>query len=73
MSTTIVKASGLTCQHCVMSLTEELMELEAVTDLTVDLVPEGHSTVTIQHQGELRRSDIAAAIAEAGYTLLEEH
>lgn len=73
MSTTIVKASGLTCQHCVMSLTEELMELEAVTDLTVDLVPEGPSTVTIQHQGELKRSDIAAAIAEAGYTLLEEH
>ncbi|MEX3610701.1 heavy-metal-associated domain-containing protein [Rothia sp. LK2588] len=71
MSATIVKATGLTCNHCAMSVTEELQEIENVKDVNVEVVNGGESTVTINHEGELSEQAIDEAITEAGFTLVK--
>lgn len=71
MSATIVKATGLTCNHCAMSVTEELEEIENVTNVEVAVVKDGESTVTITHDGDLSTESIEAAITEAGFTLVK--
>lgn len=68
MSTTTVKATGLTCNHCAMSVTEELEELTGVTSVSVDVVKDGESTVTIEHSEPLTDAQIDEAITEAGFT-----
>lgn len=68
MSTTTVKATGLTCNHCAMSVTEELEELTGVTSVSVDVVKDGESTVTIEHTEPLTDTQIDEAITEAGFT-----
>lgn len=67
MSTTTVKATGLTCNHCAMSVTEELEELTGVTSVSVDVVKDGESTVTIEHNEPLTDTQIDEAITEAGF------
>lgn len=72
MSTTTVKATGLTCNHCAMSVSEEVSEVPGVTGVTVDVVKDGVkdgvSTVTIEHEGTLNTQAVADAIVEAGFT-----
>lgn len=68
MSTTTVKATGLTCNHCAMSVTEELEELTGVTSVSVDVVKDGESTVTIEHTEPLTDTQIDEAITKAGFT-----
>lgn len=71
MSATTVKATGLTCNHCAMSVTEELEEIENVTNVEVAVVKDGESTVTITHDGNLTNDSIEAAVTEAGFTLVK--
>lgn len=68
MSATL-KVDGLTCGHCVSSVTEELTAIETVTAVEVELVKDGTSTVSVA--GELTKAQAQAAIDEAGYTLVE--
>ena len=70
MSATTVKATGLTCNHCAMSVKEEVSEIENVTGVEVEVVKDGESTVTIEHEGDLPTESIAAAIEEAGFELV---
>lgn len=70
MGTTTVKATGLTCNHCAMSVTEELEELAPVTGVSVEVVKGGESTVTIEHSEPLTEDQIDAAIAEAGFSVV---
>ncbi|MGW0516725.1 heavy-metal-associated domain-containing protein [Crossiella sp. NPDC003009] len=58
--------TGMTCQHCVSSVTEELSEVAGVTGVTVDL-PTGAVTVTSER--ELAEAEVKAAVTEAGYQL----
>lgn len=67
---TIVSLEGLTCGHCVASVTEEIEALEAVTSVSIELVAGGISTATISSTGPLSTSEISEAVAEAGYTLI---
>jgi copper chaperone CopZ len=60
---------GMTCGHCVQSVTEELTELSGVTDVDVELVAGGTSQVTVTSDAPLARDDVAAAVDEAGYAL----
>ena len=69
MSTQTVNVSGMTCSHCVRSVTEELTAIPGVTDVAVDLVNGGTSTVTITADAPVADDAIAAAIDEAGYTI----
>lgn len=71
MSATTVKATGLTCNHCAMSVSEELQEIENVNDVNVEVVKGGESTVTINHDGDLDAAKVEEAIAEAGYQLVK--
>ena len=55
---------GMTCGHCVSSVTEQVTEVAGVTAVEVDL-DSGRLTVT----GDTTADAVRAAVEEAGYTL----
>lgn len=64
--------SGMTCQHCANAVTGELSALSGVTDVSIQLVPDGSSKVTVVSADQLTTDQISAALDEAGdYTLVE--
>nr|WP_280521013.1 heavy-metal-associated domain-containing protein [Glutamicibacter sp. FBE19] len=66
---TEIKISGMTCGHCVASVTEELKELDGVKDVDVILDAQGISTATVTATGKLSEASLREAIDEAGYTV----
>jgi copper chaperone CopZ len=67
MNTQTFPVTGMTCGHCVAAVTSELGELPGVTDVTVDLVADGTSTVIVASTGAaIGERDVAAALDEAG-------
>lgn len=66
-----VLVSGLTCAHCVSSVTEALTGIAGVSSVTVDLHPGGASLVTINSSTPISSSAVKAAVEEAGYTLAD--
>jgi len=66
MGITTYSVIGMTCQHCVSAVTDELRQIRAVTDIGVDLVPGGTSTVTVASDAPVETKDVAAALNEAG-------
>jgi copper chaperone len=69
MTTEAYNVTGMTCGHCVASVESELRSVTGVTDVSVDLVAGGTSTVTVTSDHPLARGDVAAAVDEAGYAL----
>ena len=65
MPTATFTATGMTCQHCVASVTKEVTELPHVTSVAVDL-PTG--TVTVDSDAPLSAEVVIAAIDKAGYS-----
>ena len=66
------QVTGMTCEHCVRAVTEELARLDGVREVSVELVPEGSSAVTVTSDGPLLADAVAAALDEAGdYRLVE--
>lgn len=61
--------TGMTCKHCVMSVEEEVSEIPGVTNVSVNLVKDGTSTVTVTSEQPLDQAAVAAAIDESGFTL----
>jgi copper chaperone len=66
VSTTTHTVSGMTCEHCVASVTEEISEITGVTDVVVDL-PTGRVVVTADRPVD--EVQIRAAVEEAGYQI----
>ncbi len=64
------EVSGMTCSHCVKSVTDEVSQLDGVQDVRVDLVVGGVSTVTVTSSGALDNDAVGAAVDEAGYQLV---
>lgn len=64
------QVQGMTCGHCVSSVTEELEEIDGVRNVSVDLAPNGISTVTVDADSRLDSTLLHAAIAEAGYEVV---
>ena len=58
--------SGMTCGHCAGAVTGELKSLDGVTDVHVDLVAGGTSTVTVVSDAPLDDAQVTAALEEAG-------
>lgn len=58
--------TGMTCQHCVSSVTEELSAVDGVVDVSVTLET---GAVTVTSERELPLQEVSAAIDEAGYQL----
>jgi copper chaperone len=61
---------GMTCAHCVSSVTEEISEVPGVLSVSVDLVIDGDSVVNVESGSEIDEELIRAAIDEAGYDLV---
>jgi len=66
MSTQTYTVTGMTCEHCVNAVTEEVRTLPGVTDVEVDLAA-GRLVVT--STAPVDDSAVAAAVDEAGYAL----
>lgn len=66
---TTVKINGMTCGHCVASVTEELRGIDGVTDVEVILSVGGTSTANITSSGPLDDALLSQAVDEAGYSL----
>jgi copper chaperone CopZ len=58
--------SGMTCGHCAGAVTSELKSLDGVTDVQVELVAGGTSTVTVTSSEPLDAAQVVAALDEAG-------
>ncbi|MBB4736055.1 heavy-metal-associated domain-containing protein [Micrococcus cohnii] len=71
MTTADYSITGMTCGHCVASVTEEIGEVPGVTDVQVDLVAGGTSTARVSAEGPVDDAAVRAAIAEAGYDVVE--
>jgi copper chaperone len=70
-TTTTYQVTGMTCQHCVNAVTEEITSLGIVTTVAIDLQPDAVSLVTVTSDTPLELADVIAAIDEAGYELAE--
>ena len=68
MTTATFTATGMTCQHCVASVTKEVSELDHVTSVTVDL-PTGK--VTVESDAPIPADEVITAIDKAGYPAVE--
>ena len=55
--------TGMTCSHCVMSVTEEVSEVDGVTSVDVDLAA---GRLSVRGAG-FTDDAIRAAVEEAGY------
>ncbi|ONI81020.1 cation-transporting ATPase [Actinosynnema sp. ALI-1.44] len=67
MSQSTYTVQGMTCGHCVSSVTEEVGQIAGVSSVEVDL-PTGKVTVTSEK--DLDVDDVRAAVTEAGYQLV---
>lgn len=66
MTTQRYAVSGMTCGHCVGAVTSELKSIDGVSDVQVELVAGGTSTVTVTSAEPLHESQVVAALDEAG-------
>ncbi|HSV38476.1 MAG TPA: heavy-metal-associated domain-containing protein [Nocardioidaceae bacterium] len=66
MSTQTYTVSGMTCGHCVASVTEEVQEIAGVTDVQVDLAS---GSLTLTASEPVDDASVKAAVEEAGYQL----
>ena len=66
MSNQTYTVTGMTCGHCVSSVTEEVTAIPGVSGVEVDL-PSGRLTVTASEPVE--DGLVRAAVEEAGYAL----
>lgn len=64
--TTTWTVSGMTCGHCVASVTEELLEVPGVENVEVALET---GAITVTSAAPVSREQVDAAVREAGYAL----
>ncbi len=69
--TTHYGVTGMTCGHCVQSVTEEISALPGVKSVSVELAPGGTSEVTVVSDEPLDADAVRGAVDEAGYTLAQ--
>lgn len=67
MITKDYSVQGMTCQHCVASVTEEVGGLAGVSNVVVDLAS---GRVTVTSDQPLDQGTVAVAVKEAGYELV---
>lgn len=63
-ATSTYTVTGMTCGHCVQSVTEEITEVSGVTEVQVDLAS---GQVTVTSDAPVEPATIRAAVEEAGY------
>jgi copper chaperone len=68
MATTL-KVKGMSCQHCVMSVTKALGQLEGIKNVQVDLAK---GEVRFDNIKEVALNRIAKVISDAGYEVIRQ-
>jgi copper ion binding protein len=56
--------TGMTCDHCVAAVRQEVGAVDGVTDVQVELAT---GTLTIESDAPVDPADVTAAVEEAGY------
>jgi copper ion binding protein len=64
--TTTYTVTGMTCAHCVASVTEEVSEIPGVVDVQVDL---DSGAVAVTSNQPVSADAVKAAVEDAGYQL----
>ncbi|GGQ30728.1 heavy-metal-associated domain-containing protein [Streptosporangium pseudovulgare] len=64
MTTATYTVNGMTCGHCVSSVTEEVGQVPGVTGVDVDLAT---GAMTVTSDAPVDTAAITAAVEEAGY------
>jgi copper chaperone len=64
MTTTTYTVTGMTCDHCVAAVRDEVGKVDAVTSVGVELAS---GTVTVESERPVDPAAVRAAVAEAGY------
>lgn len=65
--TSTYTVKGMTCEHCVQSVTEEVSEVAGVRGVEVDLAS---GRVTVSSDQPVDDAAVRAAVAEAGYEVV---
>jgi copper chaperone len=66
-NTATYTVAGMTCNGCVNKVTNAVTDIEGVEDVDVDV-----STGTLEVVGNADGATIRAAVAEIGYSILDE-
>ncbi|MET4705819.1 heavy-metal-associated domain-containing protein [Frigoribacterium sp. UYMn621] len=61
---------GMTCGHCVSSVTEELSAIDGVESVSVELEPGGVSRIMLVSSEPVPAEKVRTAVSEAGYSLV---
>ena len=67
MSTTDYTVTGLTCNHCVMTVSRAVATVPGITGVNIDLVANGESTLHVQSDEAVEGSAVESAVEAAGY------
>ena len=63
----ILKVKGMSCQHCVISVTKALSQLEGIKNVQVDLAK---GEVRFDNTKQVASNRIEKAIEDAGYEVV---
>jgi copper ion binding protein len=66
VTTSTFTVTGMTCEHCVGAVREEVGRIPGVTAVVVDL---GTGQVTVTSEAPVTADDVRAMVDEAGYEL----
>lgn len=69
MISTQIQIDGMSCSHCEQAVTDELRKLDGVTEVEVSAED---GSARIASEAPLSRADLAEAVEEAGYELLDD-
>ena len=64
---TTIKVKGMSCQHCVASVTKALSEIEGIADVQVDLEK---GEATFSEQNPVAEQSIKDAITKIGFEVV---
>lgn len=70
MSSTDFRVTGLTCNHCVMTVSRAVALVPGVTGVSIDLVANGESTLHVESNTAMDVATVAEAVDGAGYELV---
>ena len=67
VGTATFQVTGMTCSHCKTAITDELCRVDGIEQVDVHVAG---GTVTVHAAHPVDRADVAAAVDEAGYSLV---
>ena len=67
MSTIDYTVTGLTCNHCVMTVSRAVAIVPGVAGVSIDLVANGESTLYVESGEAVDAAAVETAVESAGY------